>query len=184
VAVHNTPFGDIVDTEDDLQPLVFSMFKDARRATALVGAAMREASFETGRMATRASLGWITITELADTVARDHGLPFRTGHAIATRLMRIRAAEPTLALGEALGRGSQDVLGRRLEYSDSQVEKILSPQHFIEVRQTPGGPGSAVVGPAIDASRRKLGQDEEWLREQTAALRRAEEALQVRARAL
>ena len=27
--VHNTPFGDIVDTEDDLQPLVASMFRDA-----------------------------------------------------------------------------------------------------------------------------------------------------------
>jgi argininosuccinate lyase len=31
-AVHNTPFGDIVDTEDDLQPLVASMFRDAHRA--------------------------------------------------------------------------------------------------------------------------------------------------------
>ena len=30
-AVHNTPFGDIVDTEDDLQPLVFSTFGDASR---------------------------------------------------------------------------------------------------------------------------------------------------------
>ena len=29
LAVHNTPFGDIVDTEDDLQPLVASMFDDA-----------------------------------------------------------------------------------------------------------------------------------------------------------
>src|SRR6185436_17793065 len=28
LSVHNTPFGDIVDTEDDLQPLVFSMFRD------------------------------------------------------------------------------------------------------------------------------------------------------------
>ena len=32
LAVHNTPFGDIVDIEDDLQPLVASMFRDARRA--------------------------------------------------------------------------------------------------------------------------------------------------------
>src|SRR6185295_2700875 len=32
LSVHNTPFGDIVDTEDDLQPLVFSMFRDATRA--------------------------------------------------------------------------------------------------------------------------------------------------------
>ena len=33
-----TPFGDIVDTEDDLQPLVFSMYKDAIRMVGLVAA--------------------------------------------------------------------------------------------------------------------------------------------------
>jgi argininosuccinate lyase len=46
LAVHNTPFGDIVDTEDDLQPLVFSMFKDAARAVRLVGAAMETAAVQ------------------------------------------------------------------------------------------------------------------------------------------
>ena len=40
VVVHNTPFGDIVDTEDDLQPLVFAMFRDATRAVKLVAAAL------------------------------------------------------------------------------------------------------------------------------------------------
>ena len=39
LAVHNTPFGDVVDTEDDLQPLVASMFRDATRAVVLVDAA-------------------------------------------------------------------------------------------------------------------------------------------------
>ena len=43
LTVHNTPFGDIVDTEDDLQPLVFAMFRDATRAVTLVAAAMRTA---------------------------------------------------------------------------------------------------------------------------------------------
>ncbi len=38
LSVHNTPFGDIVDTEDDLQPLVFSMFRDAVRTVTLVAA--------------------------------------------------------------------------------------------------------------------------------------------------
>jgi len=37
--VHNTPFGDINDTEDDLQPLVASTFRDATRMVTLVGAA-------------------------------------------------------------------------------------------------------------------------------------------------
>jgi argininosuccinate lyase len=45
-AVHNTPFGDIVDTEDDLQPLVFAAFRDATRAVKLVAAAMRTAEFD------------------------------------------------------------------------------------------------------------------------------------------
>ena len=47
-AVHNTPFGDIVDTEDDLQPLVASMFRDATRMVTLVAAAMRLADFDVG----------------------------------------------------------------------------------------------------------------------------------------
>ncbi len=46
LAAHNTPFGDIVDTEDDLQPLVFSMFRDATRAVKLVAAAMPTAEFD------------------------------------------------------------------------------------------------------------------------------------------
>ena len=48
-AVHNTPFGDIVDTEDDLQPLVFSTFGDASRGVRLVAAAMRTAEFDAPR---------------------------------------------------------------------------------------------------------------------------------------
>ena len=50
-AVHNTPFGDIVDTEDDLQPLVASMFRDATRMVTLVAAAMRLARL-------RCATGW------------------------------------------------------------------------------------------------------------------------------
>ena len=72
-AVHNTPFGDIVDTEDDLQPLVASMFRDATRTVTLVAAAMRGADFDVARLAARAGDGGTTLTELADTLVRDTG---------------------------------------------------------------------------------------------------------------
>src|SRR5262249_35623765 len=49
-SLHNTPFGDIVDTEDDLQPLVFSMFRDATRAVKLVAAAAPTAEFDAARL--------------------------------------------------------------------------------------------------------------------------------------
>ena len=44
--MHNTPFGDIVDTEDDLQLLVLATFRDATRAVKLTAAAMGGARAE------------------------------------------------------------------------------------------------------------------------------------------
>src|SRR3989441_10843024 len=93
-AVHNTPFGDIVDTEDDLQPLVFSMFRDATRAVKLVAAAMATAAFDAKRLEARAGDGWTTLTELADTLVRDHQVPFRTAHAITASLIAARERDP------------------------------------------------------------------------------------------
>ncbi len=159
VSIHNTPFGDIVDTEDDLQPLVASMFKDAARAVGLVHVSMRQAEFDVGRMRERAGAGWVTITELADTLARDHGLPFRTAHAIAVSVVRASGAEPDAGLGALVLRASSDVAGRAIRLSDDQIARILSPEHFVAVRRTWGGPAPEVVGPAIDEAAASLTRD-------------------------
>ena len=54
----------------------------------------------------RAGEGGTTLTELADTLVRDHGLPFRTAHAIAARLLkaRSRAIPASAAVGRAARR--------------------------------------------------------------------------------
>ena len=85
-AVHNTPFGDIVDTEDDLQPLVASMFRDAQRAVALLAAAIRGAELDVERMKARAEEGGTTLTEVADRLVRDEDMPFSKAHAVAARM--------------------------------------------------------------------------------------------------
>ena len=97
IAVHNTPFGDIVDTEDDLQPLVLSMFKDAIGWWPGRGGD-GGAEFNVERLAERAGQGWITVTELADTLARDHGVPFTESHEMAKRLVA-EATQPRAAAG-------------------------------------------------------------------------------------
>src|SRR3977135_4604880 len=94
VSVHNTPFGDIVDTEDDLQPLVHAMFRDSTRGVKLTAAALATAEFDAARLEQTAGEGWTTLTELADTLTRDHQLPFRTAHAIAGRLVQARERQP------------------------------------------------------------------------------------------
>jgi argininosuccinate lyase len=162
-AVHNTPFGDIVDTEDDLQPLVASMYRDATRAVTLVAAAMRGADFDVPKLASRAGVGGTTLTELADTLVRDHGLPFKSSHAIAALLLKARTEDPDAKLAEALAKASAAILGHTLVYTEEQLQAVMSPRHFIEVRTTYGGPAPSETLRALDASRASLASDTaEW----------------------
>ncbi len=184
MAVHNTPFGDIVDTEDDLQPLVATAFRDANRAIRLVAGAMAQASFDVEAMAVRAAAGGTTVTELADTIARSHALPFRVSHEVATHFMAERARSPEATLVEALAASTQAVLGRTLPYTEDELRHVLSAAHFIEVRQTLGGPAPVRTTAALQEAAAMLVSDRDWtsttrdqLRDASRALRMAVEAL-------
>jgi argininosuccinate lyase len=183
-AVHNTPFGDIVDTEDDLQPLVASMFRDATRTVTLVAATMRGADFDAARLAARAGEGGTTLTELADTLVREQGLPFRTAHGIAGLLLKARTEDPDASLSEALAKASAALVGRRIEYSEARLQEIMSPEYFVSVRRTLGGPAPDETARAIDESRRLLEEHRAAWRERRERLKQAEQTLAERVRAL
>jgi argininosuccinate lyase len=182
--VHNTPFGDINDTEDDLQPLVASTFRDATRMVTLLGAAMTLADFDVERLASRAAIGGTTLTELADTLVRDHGLPFRSAHAIAAALLKAQTADPSAPLAGELSKASASVLGRALDYGEADLQRIMSPAHFIEVRTTYGGPAPKETTRAIGESRRKLETDRESWQMRHERLTNAEAQLADRLKAL
>jgi len=184
LAVHNTPFGDIVDTEDDLQPLVFSTFRDATRAVKLVAAAIARAQFDAGRLEARAAEGWTTLTELADTLVRDHGVPFRRAHAIASALVTSRTQDRSRPMSEALAALSAEIAGVAVRYSERELDEILSPRHFIEVRRTCGGPSPEESGRALEESRGRLAADQRWWADAMEALKSAEHRLSERSAAL
>jgi argininosuccinate lyase len=187
LAVHNTPFGDIVDTEDDLQPLVTSMFAHAARAVALASAAMGTAEFDRDRMAARAREGWITVTELADTLTRDSDVPFKASHSVATAFVRAMGQNtdgPAKPASAILRDVSEAVLGRAVDYDEGRLREILSPEYFVRVRTTPGGPAASQIECAIRTSRESLTADEGWVTEAVARLKRADEALEEALRSL
>jgi argininosuccinate lyase len=175
--IHNTPFGDIVDTEDDLQPLVASMFRDATRTVSLVAATMRDADFDVAKLASRAAEGGTTLTELADTLVRDEGMPFRMAHGIAARLLKARSENPAAPATAALHDASMAVIGRAIDYSEERLTRIMSPQYFIEVRKTLGGPAPEVTARAVTESRRLLEEARAAWRERRDRLARAERLL-------
>jgi argininosuccinate lyase len=183
-AVHNTPFGDIVDTEDDLQPLVFAMFRDATRAVKLVAAALTTAEFDAARLEAGAADGWTTLTELADTLVRDDGLPFRTAHAIAQKLIGAHHREPNRPLVELVADASKELGCAPPGRSEAELARVLSPRHFVEVRTTLGGPAPDETARAAKASRQQLAADEAWWKGATDALTNAERLLAERSAAL
>ena len=184
LAVHNTPFGDIVDTEDDLQPLVERMFVDAVRSIAIVSAAMASAGFDAAALERRAASGWITITELADTLVREHGLSFTDAHAAARRVVEARAADPSASLGDAVATATAGLPGGPIRYSEAALETMLSPRHFVAIRRTPGGPAPEVTASAIDAARAVIEADRAWLERERDALAAASAELDRRSAAL
>jgi len=175
--VHNTPFGDIVDTEDDLQPLVFAMFRDATRAVKLVAAAMASAEFDAQRLEARAADGWTTLTELADTLVRDHGVPFKAAHQIAGKLIAARQVDPDARLSRMVADATRELLGSPIEYSDAALTEILSARRFVEVRGTLGGPAPEVTSQALAVSIDQVRADQDWWRDATKALQLAEKKL-------
>jgi argininosuccinate lyase len=161
--LHNTPFGDIVDTEDDLQPLVDHAFHDAARALTLVAAALSTATFDAAQLEARAAVGWTTITELADTLVRDHGIAFDTAHAIASRVVKARGQNPSALVGAIVAEASEALAGRRIVYSEAALADVLSPRHFVEIRKTHGGPAPAETERALAASAVVLEADRAWM---------------------
>jgi argininosuccinate lyase len=184
LSVHNTPFGDIVDTEDDLQPLVCETFRDATRVVRLVAASMAGAQFDVERLAARASADWITITELADTLAREYDVPFAASHRVASCLIRACAESPETPPAAVLGRVSHEVIGRTVELSDAALAELLSPERFVAVRRTHGGPAPDETARALAESRDRLVADLRAWTDRRDRLMAAEATLHERSAAL
>jgi argininosuccinate lyase len=183
LSVHNTPFGDIVDTEDDLQPLVAAMFRDAARAVTLVAASLRGAEFDVARMEARAGAGGTTLTELADHLAREHGVPFRTAHAIARQLSGSCAADPAV-LATTLREALRQALGKPLSITAPELAEIMSPRHFVDVRRTQGGPSPVETSRALDGAATVLDDERAWLTRTRAVVAAAEQTLRARSLSL
>jgi len=173
-ALHNTPFGDIVDAEDDLLPVVFTMFHDSWRALRLVAAAMVHACFDTARMRRQAAAHFLTATELADTLVREQNLSFREAHRLVSQAVQAAPEDDTPA------RIAADLL--RLAPGIAPRETIvaaLDPDNFVARRSIPGGPARSAIEPEIARAARVQGEISHWLESKRAALEGAHRELHV-----
>jgi argininosuccinate lyase len=155
--IHNTPFGDIVDTEDDLQPHLYRAFNNANRVMKLMYAVITTLKVNAEHTKEMARKSSITITELADTLAREYGISFRKAHSIASCI-----SKKTISAQKELYEWEISEINKMINefidvtLSEQEWTKIISPEYFVEIRSIQGGPSPKEVVRMIVERKRKL----------------------------
>ena len=170
---HNTPFGDVNDSEDDLQPLVFTMFADARRALRLLAGALGTAQVDAAVMANRARRDFLTVTELADTLCRREGFGFREAHALVAEAVRACGMrDDPASLADSLRK-----IRPTLQLTRQDIERCLDPEYFVQIRTVTGGPAPAQTSAALERTGGEQRHIESWIASTEAALDAARAAV-------
>lgn len=160
--LHNAPFEDTVDREDDLMPLVFDALDSMERALAVAGGALADASFDVERMRELSARRFITTTELADTLVRREGLSFKAAHELVAAAVRGAGSDSAAAIAAALEDAAQRILGRPLTIPRSELEAALDPWHFVAVRRVEGGPAPEAVAAQLEGQTAQLEAEQRW----------------------
>lgn len=164
-SVHNTPFGDINDVEDDLQPLIYNAVRDATRATALFAGTIKSATFNLETLRRRAGENFITVTELADTIVRDENLSFRVAHKIVGESVKAAITEKSAITHEILQTIARAQIERELNISPEKLQKTLSAENFVNIRTIYGGTAPEETRRALQVERERAAADEKWFAE-------------------
>lgn len=93
-----------------------------------------------------------TTTELADTIVRECGVPFRAAHTIVGMVVKDaleKGIEPSKINLKMLNTFSKKVLGRTLNLSEEEVRSALNPTTFIARRKVEGGPAPQALEKAL-----------------------------------
>jgi argininosuccinate lyase len=175
-SLHNTPFADMNDGEDSLQPLVALAFTDGHRALALLAGVLSEASFNTDHMKARANGSFLTVTEVADTLVRTCGISFHQAHTIVAAAVKAASSDDPVALARDLHARSE---AAGVCISVKEIQRALDPENFIAIRSVRGGPAPSALDPELGRASQQLGADRAWHMAEINYLASAHNELQV-----
>jgi len=138
----------------ELTPHIWRGMRDAKESTRLLIDMLASAEFDTARMKEEAGKGFSTATELADTLVRSYGIPFRTAHSIVGRA--VQKGDLSLeTLDDAVREVAPGISLSSFGLTRQKIHDALDVSGSIALRKAPGGPAPSAVKNAL-ADRRKL----------------------------
>jgi argininosuccinate lyase len=167
----------------ELTPNIWRGMRDAKESLRLLIDMLSSATFETDRMREEAGKGFSTATELADTLVRTYGLPFRTAHNIVGRA--VQKGDLSLSTLEEAARevgGGISLVEKGL--TQQKIDDALDIAYSIDLRKAPGGPAPFATRIAINERKKQLDTDSSHIDQRLGKLSSAKEDMIAKARRL
>jgi argininosuccinate lyase len=121
---------------------------------------------KTDVMRERAGANFTQATQLAETIAQEKGLAFRTAHRIVGKLVRRCLEEkvsPAEVTPEMLDGAAVEIQGRPLKLKAETIRKAMDAAYIIEHRHTPGSPGRHQVTNMLRKRSLRMAREQRWL---------------------
>lgn len=179
--LHNTPFGDIVDTEEQLQPHLYKSIENTIKVLNIFTSVFATMKVNKDVLLSRSREGFITVTELADTLVREKGLSFRKSHKITASIVKylinnnLSVVDITPKMLDEL---AQEAGKQELNISSQDISKALDPVNFVNVRKVTGGPAPEEIRRMLEKRESKIKEDIDFSREILKNLEDSEELLE------
>lgn len=146
----------------EVTPQLLHSFEISRSSTRIMAGAVSTLKINRGEMARKSTMGFTTATEIADTIVRATGLPFRTAHGIVGRLAR-GGGDPSL---DDVDEASMAMIGKKLSdmgLTEEMLEDAKDPMKNVERRKILGGPAKPAIRKKLAAENARLKADEKAL---------------------
>ncbi len=175
--MHNTPFGDIVDTEDDMQPYMWNALEKLNSIYYLLSGVLMTMKVDKQKLLNRAKESFANVTELADTLVRTNHLSFRKAHEIVSASVQDLVENDKESLEyftlEHLNKHAQHIIGHKLNMNAEELAAALDPEHFIKIRSLEGGPSKERMQKTIKVRYEQQNNLSVWLADKRKVLETA-----------
>lgn len=140
--MHNTPYGDINDQEDDTLPFLTGAAHTLGKVYHLLASIIATLKVNSNLLAQRLERSFCVVTELADTLVRNENISFREAHSVASAIVGyclkndMKLSDITFDLIDNV---YKETLHKEMKGSKESVLKSLTARNFIDKRKVEGG---------------------------------------------
>jgi len=183
--LHNTPYGDINDQEDDMVPFITDASDRLEKVYHLLSSVIATMKVNTKILTERLENSFCVITELADTIVRNEDISFREAHSVASKLVSYCTTNDIKLSGvsfELIKGIYEETLKIPMKGSKESVLTALTAKNFIEKRTVEGGIALKPMLDMIGHSTKKLDDMNEWMAKRKVILQAAADTCEEEAR--